>query len=232
MVDTWLVIIFTIEMILKIFVMGLMGMDDSYLSDPWNRLDGAIVMTSLIPKMVGNDNSVGIFGTFRVLRSFRPLRIAARSEELRVVLMALFQSIPAMVNVLAVLFLVWLIFGILSVQLFGGKFYYCYPTELNFTIFSGFTDKQKCINAGGSWINTYENFDNVLEALKALFIVSTLEGWHLIMQRAVDATDVDQNPIQNANPGNAIFFVIFIVVGSFFLVSLFVGVIAPPRWRC
>ena len=228
MLDTVLVIIFTVEMILKIFVMGLIGMEGAYLNDTWNQLDGAIVITSIIPKILGSTG--GILGTFRVLRAFRPLRIAARYEELRIVLTALGRSVPAMVNVFGVLLFFWLIFGILSVQLFGGKFYDCdledkalYDQIVEMGV--GDTDMEKCLSLGGEWTNPDFHFDNILSALRSLFVISTLEGWHNIMYHAVDATEIDALPRADASTMSALFFIVFILVGSFFLISLFVGII-------
>lgn len=227
--DDVLVVIFTAEMAVKIFVMGLVGCDGAYLDDSWNQLDGAIVVTSLIPKMLGS--SGGILGTFRVLRAFRPLRIAARYEELRIVLTALGRSVPAMVNVFGVLLFFWLIFGILSVQLFGGKFYDCagldadtYAALRRLARESG-DAAGSCAALGGAWANPDFHFDDILSALKALFVISTLEGWHTIMYHAVDATEIDDLPQKDATKMSALFFIVFILVGSFFLISLFVGII-------
>ncbi|ETO31390.1 hypothetical protein RFI_05729, partial [Reticulomyxa filosa] len=50
--DTTFVVLFTIEMILKIIVMGLIGFPDAYLNDPWNQMDAGIVATSLINRIV------------------------------------------------------------------------------------------------------------------------------------------------------------------------------------
>ena len=232
--DTVLVIIFTVEMILKIFIMGLMGMEGAYLSDKWNQLDAAIVLTSVLSSLNSGDQA-GILGTFRVLRAFRALRIAARYEELRIVLTALGRSLPAMLNVLGVLFFFWLIFGILSVQLFGGKFYDCYGidnanTDDTHNLYIdtygiGATDIDKCLSLGGAWLNPNYHFDNILDALKSLFVISTLEGWHTIMYHAVDSTDIGELPIKNNSKISALFFIFFILVGSFFLISLFVGII-------
>ncbi len=41
---------------------------------------------------------------------------------------------------------------------------------------------------------------------------------------AVDAVGEDIHPQRDANPGACVFFVIFIIVGSFFIMNLFVGV--------
>lgn len=46
-----------------------------------------------------------------------------------------------------------------------------------------------------------------------------------VMQDAVDATGVDQQPDREANIYAYIYFVIFIVCGAFFTLNLFIGVI-------
>ena len=46
-----------------------------------------------------------------------------------------------------------------------------------------------------------------------------------IMADAVDATEVDQQPVYEASLYNYFYFVIFIVCGSFFTLNLFIGVI-------
>lgn len=69
------------------------------------------------------------------------------------------------------------------------------------------------------------NFDNVYSAMKTLFIVSSLEGWPDIMLQAVDAVDQDVGPRMEASVVNALYFVIFILIGSFFFLNFFVGVL-------
>lgn len=59
----------------------------------------------------------------------------------------------------------------------------------------------------------------------ALLQVATFEGWMEVMADAVDATGVDLQPQREANLYAYIYFVIFIVCGSFFTLNLFIGVI-------
>ena len=59
----------------------------------------------------------------------------------------------------------------------------------------------------------------------ALLQVATFEGWMEVMADAVDARGVDLQPQREANLYAYIYFVIFIVCGSFFTLNLFIGVL-------
>jgi len=55
--------------------------------------------------------------------------------------------------------------------------------------------------------------------------MATLEGWLVVMYSGVDAQEeLDMQPLRDTNQWACIFFVIFIIVGSFFVMNLFVGV--------
>ena len=58
-----------------------------------------------------------------------------------------------------------------------------------------------------------------------LFVVASLEGWPDIMFRAVDGQGEEMGPRINASPMAAYYFVIYILIGSFLFLNLFVGVI-------
>lgn len=76
-----------------------------------------------------------------------------------------------------------------------------------------------------TWINSKITFDHVGMGYLALLQVATFEGWMEVMADAVDATGVDLQPEREANLYAYIYFVIFIVCGSFFTLNLFIGVI-------
>lgn len=58
-----------------------------------------------------------------------------------------------------------------------------------------------------------------------LFVVSSLEGWPDLMYQGIDATGVETGPKKDSNILYSLFFVTFILVGSFFFLNFFVGVI-------
>ena len=68
-------------------------------------------------------------------------------------------------------------------------------------------------------------FDNVIEAMKSLFQMATTSGWSDIMFQSLKVTEIDY--VQNEKTGMywIIFHIIFIIVGAFFLLNLFVGVV-------
>ena len=61
--------------------------------------------------------------------------------------------------------------------------------------------------------------------------VSTLENWVPIMHAGMDATRPGQPPEKNAARQNALYFVAFIIVGSFVVLNLFVGVVIDTFQR-
>jgi hypothetical protein len=60
---------------------------------------------------------------------------------------------------------------------------------------------------------------------KSVFTQATFEGWMEVMADAVDARGVNLQPQREANLYAYLYFVVFIVCGSFFTLNLFIGVI-------
>lgn len=61
--------------------------------------------------------------------------------------------------------------------------------------------------------------------MMTLFIVSSLEGWPDIMYQAIDITKRDNGPKYENSPAQMIFFIVFIMIGSFFFLNFFIGVL-------
>tara|TARA_B110000285_G_C14849021_1_gene479041 strand:+ start:543 stop:767 length:225 start_codon:yes stop_codon:yes gene_type:complete len=53
----------------------------------------------------------------------------------------------------------------------------------------------------------------------------TTEGWQNLMFQGIDATGIDMQPKKNTSVGMVIYFIGFMVVGSLFIINLFVGVV-------
>jgi hypothetical protein len=237
---------------MKIIVFGFTHTPEAYLKDVWNQLDFFIVVTSILALpantlLSGNCNaSDDVFAKFRILRTFRalrPLRMINRAPGLKCVVDAIFKCIPAFINIGLVTFLVYLVFAIMGVQLWAGKFWSCnedfgadyyldYLKDENGTQYDkgyGGSNKeawQVCIENGGVWQNKPLNFDNVLNAQLTLFEVSSLEIWLDVMYAAMDVpADINMSPHRNNAWAWALYFVVFVVIGSFLMMNLFVGAV-------
>ncbi|XP_064494911.1 sodium channel protein type 5 subunit alpha-like isoform X6 [Pseudopipra pipra] len=221
--------IFVLEMLLKWVAYGF----KKYFTNAWCWLDFLIVDVSLI-SLVANTlgySEMGPIKSLRTLRALRPLRALSRFEGMRVVVNALVGAIPSIMNVLLVCLIFWLIFSIMGVNLFAGKFGKCInKTEgdmpLDSKIINNMSD---CIlyNVSGTfyWTKVKVNFDNVGAGYLALLQVATFKGWMDIMYAAVDSREYEEQPEWEYNLYMYLYFVIFIIFGSFFTLNLFIGVI-------
>uniref|UniRef100_A0A663MQD8 Sodium channel protein n=1 Tax=Athene cunicularia TaxID=194338 RepID=A0A663MQD8_ATHCN len=221
--------IFILEMLLKWVAYGF----QIYFTNAWCWLDFLIVdvsLVSLIANALGY-SELGAIKSLRTLRALRPLRALSRFEGMRVVVNALVGAIPSIMNVLLVCLIFWLIFSIMGVNLFAGKFYHCVNTTtgemFDVSDVNNYTQCEELIknNQSARWKNVKVNFDNVGAGYLALLQVATFKGWMDIMYAAVDSRDVEDQPKYEDNLYMYLYFVIFIIFGSFFTLNLFIGVI-------
>ena len=118
-----------------------------------------------------------------------------------------------------------LVFSIIGVTIFSGKFNRCYNSKDGSKIDTVAT-KNECLSLSNTtWFNKKINFDNVFIGYIALLQIATFEGWIELIEAGVDAIDVDMQPKQEANLSNYLFFLIFVFFGSFFCLNLIIGVI-------
>ncbi|KAM9650055.1 sodium channel protein type 5 subunit alpha-like [Morphnus guianensis] len=228
--DKMFTFIFVLEMLLKWVAYGF----KKYFTNAWCWLDFLIVDFLCLPIQVSLINLLGSsFGpmkSLRTLRALRPLRALSRFEGMRVVVNALLGAIPSIMNVLLVCLIFWLIFSIMGVNLFAGKFGKCVnlteeDSELNGSI-NNITDCKMYNNTGKIfWVNVKVNFDNVGSGYLALLQVATFKGWMEIMYAAVDSREKNEQPQMEHSLFMYLYFVNFIIFGSFFTLNLFVGVI-------
>uniref|UniRef100_A0AAZ3SRE2 Sodium channel protein n=1 Tax=Oncorhynchus tshawytscha TaxID=74940 RepID=A0AAZ3SRE2_ONCTS len=219
--------IFILEMLLKWVAYGF----KKYFTNAWCWLDFLIVDVSLV-SLVANAlgySELSAIKSLRTLRALRPLRALSRFEGMRVVVNALLGAIPSIMNVLLVCLIFWLIFSIMGVNLFAGKYYHCVNTTNDETFpIEVVNNKSDCLalaNDSARWKNVKINFDNVGAGYLALLQVATFKGWMDIMYAAVDSRNVELQPQYEQNLYMYLYFVIFIIFGSFFTLNLFIGVI-------
>merc|ERR1711981_589824 len=106
-------------MILKIIGLGFLMGKNAYLKNPWNVMD-FIIVTSAMSKYpimwyTGNSDTKGSsIDSLRSLRVLRPLKTIAKSKDLRVILNAIFSSIPMLINIVLVLVFFILVMAIMG----------------------------------------------------------------------------------------------------------------------
>ncbi|MEA3552895.1 MAG: ion transporter [Campylobacterota bacterium] len=125
MFDKFVITIFTIEIIMRIYVNRL-----AFFKDGWSIFDFIIVAISLVPTSAG-------FEILRVLRVLRLLRLITVVPQMKKIVMALVQVIPGMASIGALLSLLFYIFAIMATQLYGEAFPQWFGTlgETFYTLF-------------------------------------------------------------------------------------------------
>uniref|UniRef100_A0A8C8BBQ4 Voltage-dependent T-type calcium channel subunit alpha-1H n=1 Tax=Otus sunia TaxID=257818 RepID=A0A8C8BBQ4_9STRI len=224
--------IFVAEMMVKVVALGFFSGENTYLQSSWNVLDGVLVFVSIIDIIVsmasaGGAKILGVLRVLRLLRTLRPLRVISRAPGLKLVVETLISSLRPIGNIVLICCAFFIIFGILGVQLFKGKFYYCDGPDIK-----NITTKTDCTNARYKWVRRKYNFDNLGQALMSLFVLSSKDGWVNIMYDGLDAVGIDQQPIQNHNPWMLLYFISFLLIVSFFVLNMFVGVVVENFHKC
>ncbi|KAM8946294.1 sodium channel protein type 4 subunit alpha [Pelodytes ibericus] len=220
--------IFVFEMLLKWVAYGF----KIYFTNAWCWLDFLIVDVSLISLTANwlGYSELGAIKSLRTLRALRPLRALSRFEGMRVVVNALLGAIPSIMNVLLVCLIFWLIFSIMGVNMFAGKYYKCINTTTSEMLpISVVNNRSDCFALNYTeqvrWVNVKVNFDNVGLGYLSLLQVATFKGWMDIMYAAVDSRNIEEQPQYEISIYMYLYFVIFIIFGAFFTLNLFIGVI-------
>jgi len=237
--------IFFMEFCLKIVAWGVFFGPTAYFKNVWNRLDGFLVSISAVDFLfifvtISAPDLLDMLRILRLLRALRPLRVINRAPKLKQVVNTLILSMGMIGDTFLIAAIVFLIFGILSVQLFAGTLFYCSASdsddaaeglqghvgadEVNGLMITVLT-KGDCISIGGEWINQTYNYDNLFNALLTLFYVSSFDGWVDVLFYSIDAVGVDLHPVEDANEAAALFFVSFLIIANFFILNMFVGII-------
>ncbi|XP_076136973.1 voltage-dependent T-type calcium channel subunit alpha-1I-like [Alosa pseudoharengus] len=222
--------IFVAEMTVKVVSKGLYLGERAYLRSSWNILDGFLVFVSLVDivvSMAGGAKILGVLRVLRLLRTLRPLRVISRAPGLKLVVETLITSLKPIGNIVLICCAFFIIFGILGVQLFKGKFYYCVGLDVK-----NITNKSDCLSANYRWVHHKYNFDNLGQALMSLFVLASKDGWVNIMYHGLDAVGIDQQPIMNYSPWMLLYFISFLLIVSFFVLNMFVGVVVENFHKC
>ncbi|XP_049341885.1 calcium channel, voltage-dependent, L type, alpha 1S subunit, b [Astyanax mexicanus] len=221
--------VFTIEIVLKMTVYGAILHTGSFCRNAFNILDLIVVVVSLL-SMGLESSAISVIKILRVLRVLRPLRALNRAKGLKHVVQCVFVAIQTIGNIILVTMLLNFMFACIGVQLYKGKFYSCTdPLKLTEEECQGTFVKHVRNSLHDKeigqrqWVNSDFNFDNVPNAMLALFTVSTFEGWPELLYKAIDSDAEDRGPVFNNRMDTSLFFVIYLIIIAFFMMNIFVG---------
>uniref|UniRef100_A0A8C3ICK0 Voltage-dependent L-type calcium channel subunit alpha n=1 Tax=Chrysemys picta bellii TaxID=8478 RepID=A0A8C3ICK0_CHRPI len=237
-------IIFTIETFLKIIAYGLLLHPNAYVRNGWNLLDFVIVVVGLFSVILeqltketeGGSHSGGKPGGFdvkalRAFRVLRPLRLVSGVPSLQVVLNSIIKAMVPLLHIALLVLFVIIIYAIIGLELFIGKMHKsCFLVDSDILVeddpapcaFSG-NGRQCAINGTecrGGWVGPnggITNFDNFAFAMLTVFQCITMEGWTDVLYWVNDAIGCEWPWI---------YFVSLIILGSFFVLNLVLGVLS------
>ncbi|XP_067640102.1 voltage-dependent calcium channel type A subunit alpha-1 isoform X22 [Eurosta solidaginis] len=237
--ETYFLCIFCVEASLKILALGLVLHKHSYLRNIWNIMDFVVVVTGFMALLPQKWIEVDL-KTLRAIRVLRPLKLVSGIPSLQVVLKSIIKAMAPLLQIgLLVLFAI-VIFAIIGLEFYSGALHKtCYSLEdPNKSVKEGesetpcYTDNVT-ERASGSFVCNYTtsmclekwegpnwgitSFDNIGFAMLTVFQCITMEGWTAILYWTNDAL---------GSTFNWIYFVPLIVIGSFFMLNLVLGVLS------
>ena len=229
--DSLLALLFLVELVIKIIADGFAFTPHAYLLSGWNMLDLFVLLTLFVNIFAG-DNQVA-----RAARAFRALRLINLSGLMRQTFHIMFTAgLPRMLDagMLAVLYIIP--FAVWGQNLFAGLLYSCTdgsPSILTrgdcYGEYQASPVSDWTFYAPRSWQNPTEgskySFDTFSSSLLILFEIVSLEGWINVMSTAMSIAGKDQQLQPDNQQYNAIFFVLYNLIGAIIVLTLFVSVI-------
>ncbi|CAO3597764.1 unnamed protein product [Absidia cylindrospora] len=229
-------VVFTLEFLVKVIADGFLMTPNAYLMNGWNMLDLFVLVTLYMSNFGHFASSSGLergFRAFKALRALRLINLLKPAKDMFTVV--LIQGLPLIRDAAAIGVFLIVPFALYGKNIFMGLFYACNDDDA--------TGKFDCINEGmlgtdapvydGTtilkplvWSNPYVySFDDFWSSLLVLFEIASGEGWVDVMETSMSLGGKDLNPEQDATQLYAIFFMVYNLVGSVFVISLFLGII-------
>jgi len=114
---------YTVEMLLKMLAYGIIGNKNCYLHDGWCQLDFVVVSCAWAPILLTGIDLPNV-NSLRALRAFRALRAMKIIPGLKVIVEGIMDVIPKLGNVTMLFIFVFVVFGIVGMELFQGMLHY------------------------------------------------------------------------------------------------------------
>lgn len=155
-IDYFMTVAFTIEATIKIIAKGfLFSGKKSYFRELWNILDFIIVVAALLGIFAGGAIDISFLKALRILKILRPLRMIGKIDGLRLAIVTLGGSIPAIVRLQSIVLFFVFLFAVLQTTLLSGRFYSCETGHLNMPMkqkIQNIENMWDCYNYGGEWV--------------------------------------------------------------------------------
>uniref|UniRef100_A0A8B9EH38 Voltage-dependent N-type calcium channel subunit alpha n=1 Tax=Anser cygnoides TaxID=8845 RepID=A0A8B9EH38_ANSCY len=216
--------IFCFEAGIKIIALGFVFHKGSYLRNGWNVMDFVVVLTGILAT-AGTDFDLR---TLRAVRVLRPLKLVSGIPSLQVVLKSIMKAMVPLLQIGLLLFFAIVMFAIIGLEFYMGKFHKtCFSNETGDEVGDfpcGEEPPARQCEIGTTCREYWQgpnygitNFDNILFAVLTVFQCITMEGWTDILYNTNDAA---------GNTWNWLYFIPLIIIGSFFMLNLVLGVLS------
>jgi hypothetical protein len=221
------------EFMIKVIADGFIWTPNAYLWSIWNILDFAIMIGIIVNVTTGLVIIGGLSRLTRSLKALRALRLITLIDRMRYTFQHLIISGAIRILDAAVLALLYMIpYAVWGLNIFAGKMRSCNDSSVaNLSECVGYYQNTVVGESFGFlvprvWANPYPSthfsFDTFKESLLILFEIVSLEGWTDVMFAATTITGKDQQLQTNASQVNAIFFLIYNLLGGVVILTLFV----------
>ncbi|XP_013174778.1 PREDICTED: muscle calcium channel subunit alpha-1-like isoform X5 [Papilio xuthus] len=193
--NAFFVALFTLEMLVKMYSLGLQG----YFVSLFNRFDCFVVVGSISEMVLTKTEVMPPLGisVLRCVRLLRVFKVTKYWRSLSNLVASLLNSIQSIASLLLLLFLFIMIFALLGMQVFGGKFNYD-PVE----------EKDR------------HNFDCFWQALLTVFQILTGEDWNAVMYEGIKA----YGGVGSVGILACIYFIILFICGNYILLNVFLAI--------
>eukprot|EP01052_Picozoa_sp_SAG31_P028110 SAG31_NODE_2685_length_5256_cov_2.839442_3_plen_1432_part_01 len=256
LVESCILILFFMEMIVKTIVGGFFKISGPTTPYLWRRRNVnnfvvlVIIAATWIPFIADNFSN----STLQSARSLLPMIGLMQHPGINRVVESFLNSIPSVGTVSVPIIFCSVVFSIVGVEYFGGRFKQCVcpsdmfikvegsgvccPGEEQYQVRDSeivctntttipVVSEETCLSRGYSWQNppNVGHFDDVVSGLKTLFKICTAD-YIEVMYISMDVSDKGTTRIENNAFWYASFYLVVQVVFNFFLLNLFIGVMA------
>nr|CAH7712635.1 unnamed protein product [Callosobruchus chinensis] len=192
--NMFFIALFTMEMLLKMYSLGFQG----YFVSLFNRFDCFVVIGSIMEMILTNTKVMPPLGisVLRCVRLLRVFKVTKYWRSLSNLVASLLNSIQSIASLLLLLFLFIVIFALLGMQVFGGRF-------------NKETEEK-----------TRSNFDTFWQSLLTVFQILTGEDWNAVMYEGIAA----YGGVQSFGVLSCIYFIILFICGNYILLNVFLAI--------